>query len=113
RPVRPRRVRVAHGRALEAGAYAVRLAHHPRGQARDAAQVDAVLAGQGVDPTAAPAAEAERRRADVARRAEEGIRVEGELRDRARSDDDLGDDDRLSPAGCPASSSRHFSIYRS
>ena len=40
----------------------------------------------------------------MARRAQEGIRVEGELRGRARSADDDADadDDRLSPAGCPA-----------
>ena len=88
---------LATGDALEADQDPVRLAHHPRGEAGEAPPVDAVRAGEGVDPPAAPAAEAERRPAEVARRAEEGIRVEGRVRERPRTagDDHVVHDDRL------------------
>ena len=80
--VRPGRLRARDRCALEAGADAVRLAHHPGAQADEAAAVDALRAGQAGDPPATAPAEAEHAPPDVARRREEGVRVE-ELRDRA------------------------------
>ena len=53
---------------------AVRLAHHPGRQAGHTAPVDAVLTGEGGDPAAAAPAEAKHGAADLAERAEEGVR---------------------------------------
>ena len=106
--VRQGRVRAQDRRDLEAGQDPVRLAHHPGDATTKPRQGDALREGQGGDPATAAPAEADRRSRQVARRGEEGVRVEDVVRDgpRAGTDDHVGhhhvgNDHWLSPVGRP------------